>query len=569
MAKTILITKYDYLIAGGGIAGLYTAFSILKNAPDVRICILEAANHLGGRLHSVHLEDSTIIEAGGARFNTHQHRILALIQVLGLDSKKIEITSNSRYIPIHRNYDSQLEVIFPEIDNIIQQLKGHIRKHNIPDSKLIKTNLLELIDEIYSSKYPTIKKYLIARYPYYSELHSLNALEGLSLFTNEFSQKMRYFILAGGLEQIITSIAHQLEKHSNIHIHLNQPLETISRLENKENKEDREDREDREDKYTKLYSITSNGKEFQAHKIILALPQPALIKIKFLMQNPSIRRLINSIQPEPLYRIYARYPPDKKSGKVWFANISKVVSNLPIKYIIPSNVEKGIIMISYTDSRFARYWFNKLVAGDNILQKELARQLELLFPELEIPEPLWLKHYYWDMGAGYWKPGYSRKEIMPQITQPLANQDIYICNENYSSHQAWVEGALESADYVLEKLGISLKYKNKRQIRRGTRTQTHTLGKHARGGGGANKTKTQSKKWRKYTLAEVAKHNKKTDAWIVINGKVADITKWIPKHPGGDIIMKGVGKDATNLFNSIGHDEYARKMLKKYQIGIV
>ena len=544
MTKTILMPIYDYLIAGSGIAGLYTAYRILKKSPAVKICILEAANHLGGRLHSVHLEEDIIIEAGGARFNAQQHRIIALIRELGLDSKKIEITSNSIYIPIHRNYDSQLEVIFPEIDNIIQQLKGHIRHHHIPDSKLINTNLLELINEIYSTEYPTIKKYLIARYPYYSELHSLNALEGIALFTNEFSQKMQYFILAGGLEQIITSIAHQLEKHSNVNIHLNQPLETISCL---------------EDRYTKLYSIKSNGKEFQAHKVILALPQSALVQIKFLIQNPSVRRLINSIQTEPLYRIYARYPPDKKTGKVWFANMSKVVSNLPIKYIIPTNVEKGIIMISYTDSRFARYWFNKLVAGDDIFQKELARQLKLLFPELDIPAPLWVKHYYWEIGAGYWKPGYSRKEIIPKITKPLTDQDIYICNENYSSHQAWVEGSLESADYVLEKLGISLKSKNKRRILR------RTLRKNANGGGTSG---TKTKKWRKYTLAEVAKHNKKTDAWIVIEGKVADITKWIPKHPGGDIIMKGVGKNATNLFNSIGHDEYARKMLKKYQIGI-
>ena len=70
-----------------------------------------------------------------------------------------------------------------------------------------------------------------------------------------------------------------------------------------------------------------------------------------------------------------------------------------------------------------------------------------------------------------------------------------------------------------------------------------------------------------YTLTEVAKHNKKTDAWIVINNKVANITDWISKHPGGDIIMKGVGKDATELFNSIGHSDYAKQMLKKYQIG--
>ena len=85
--------------------------------------------------------------------------------------------------------------------------------------------------------------------------------------------------------------------------------------------------------------------------------------------------------------------------------------------------------------------------------------------------------------------------------------------------------------------------------------------------------KTQNKlqtHMQEYTLEDVAKHNKKTDAWIVIGNKVANITKWIPKHPGGDIIMKGVGKDATKLFNSIdSHNDYARKMVKKYQIGIL
>lgn len=81
------------------------------------------------------------------------------------------------------------------------------------------------------------------------------------------------------------------------------------------------------------------------------------------------------------------------------------------------------------------------------------------------------------------------------------------------------------------------------------------------------KGNTKSNKSNEYTLEEVAKHKTKGDAWIVIHNKVADITKWIPNHPGGDIIMKGVGKDATKLFDSVGHDDYANKILKKYQIG--
>lgn len=40
-----------------------------------------------------------------------------------------------------------------------------------------------------------------------------------------------------------------------------------------------------------------------------------------------------------------------------------------------------------------------------------------------------------------------------------------------------------------------------------------------------------------YSLAEVAKHASKTDAWMVIDGKVYDVTDFLEDHPGGPEIM--------------------------------
>ena len=54
---------------------------------------------------------------------------------------------------------------------------------------------------------------------------------------------------------------------------------------------------------------------------------------------------------------------------------------------------------------------------------------------------------------------------------------------------------------------------------------------------------------RRLTRGEVAKHNTRDDCWVIISGKVYDITDWAPHHPGGaGIARMYAGKDATAEF---------------------
>ncbi|KAI9266851.1 FMN-dependent dehydrogenase-domain-containing protein [Phascolomyces articulosus] len=56
---------------------------------------------------------------------------------------------------------------------------------------------------------------------------------------------------------------------------------------------------------------------------------------------------------------------------------------------------------------------------------------------------------------------------------------------------------------------------------------------------------------RNFTLSEIAQHNKKDDLWIIIHGKIYDLTTFLPEHPGGQkVILKCAGKDATSAFDS-------------------
>ncbi|KAH7839426.1 hypothetical protein Vadar_004002 [Vaccinium darrowii] len=71
-----------------------------------------------------------------------------------------------------------------------------------------------------------------------------------------------------------------------------------------------------------------------------------------------------------------------------------------------------------------------------------------------------------------------------------------------------------------------------------------------------------------HIFEEVNKHNKTKDCWLIIAGKVYDVTPFMDDHPGGDeVLLSATGKDATNDFEDVGHSDSAREMMEKYYIG--
>lgn len=73
---------------------------------------------------------------------------------------------------------------------------------------------------------------------------------------------------------------------------------------------------------------------------------------------------------------------------------------------------------------------------------------------------------------------------------------------------------------------------------------------------------------KKYSWSEISKHKQYNDCWTVINGKVYDVTSWVPNHPGGMLILNGAGRDSTPLFLSY-HPLKTKQILPKYEIGEV
>jgi len=85
------------------------------------------------------------------------------------------------------------------------------------------------------------------------------------------------------------------------------------------------------------------------------------------------------------------------------------------------------------------------------------------------------------------------------------------------------------------------------------------------------KVEQEKPKKSSFSISDVAKHNNENDCWIVIDGKVYDVTSYIESHPGGKVMANFCGQDGSLAFATKGknkpHSPAAYEILKTLYIG--
>jgi cytochrome b involved in lipid metabolism len=76
----------------------------------------------------------------------------------------------------------------------------------------------------------------------------------------------------------------------------------------------------------------------------------------------------------------------------------------------------------------------------------------------------------------------------------------------------------------------------------------------------------------RYTLAQVAGHATRADCWMAIEGKVYDVSPYIPQHPSAPSVMTPwCGKEATEGMRTKGygrdHSPAGWAVLEQFTIG--
>jgi monoamine oxidase len=538
------INNYDLVIIGGGISGIYTLYKLSSKYPQLKILLLESGERYGGRIYSYKETidgKEYIMDLGAGRLGHHHKLINNLINELGLKPKIIDIPNTKTYIEVTENNSVHDKTHFK--DTIMTKLYKFFISSLV--SKLGKSILQKFYLSELIKKYVSVSFFqkVASVFEYSSDLNEFNAYDAIEYFKHDYNNESKFFTLVGGLEQIIENMLILIKKTKS-YKSKNITLLNLSSVEN----------------ITKINSNTlykivinnySKSKVYNVYSnyVICAIPKQSLEKLDIF--KPILRDL-NSINSINLLRIYEIY--NKENGETWFKNIEKTITNSEVQFVIPINPNNGLIMSSYSDSANARFW-NLLRAkkGVTYVKNKLNIKLNQLFSiyNIKVPPSKYIKMYFWDAGVACWKKNVDSDYLSSKLLNPLPN--VYIIGENYSKYQAWCEGALMTSKTCISMLTNTLMITLK----------TKTL-KHTRKLGGKNNEHNK----KMFTLGEVQKHNTKKDAWTIIENKVYNISSWIPKHPGGEIIMQALGKDATQLFLNNGHPSYVKKtILPKYYIG--
>jgi len=239
----------------------------------------------------------------------------------------------------------------------------------------------------------------------------------------------------------------------------------------------------------------------KARGVILAMPRRSLEAVlagsSGLAQSSSstFSRLLSSVAPVPLSKVFIRYPTAwwKATGVCQ----GESITDLPIRqcwYWTESQQERcgsekseAIIMV-YNDAASVEFWAGlrpsdtgiaksppgcggrPRAADDNTrlrenwgahgappeMVAEMHRQLLRLHNLLRAPDPIDAAYANWSddpFGGGVhiWNRGVQSWRLVEDVTQPVMDVPCYVCGEAYSTVQMWVEGALQTAEIVLQR----------------------------------------------------------------------------------------------------------------------
>jgi len=501
----------DIAVVGAGVSGTYCCWRILGARTGREPVLFEMSNRIGGRLLSVDLSPwgmpGVFGELGGMRFLETQQMVHNLVGHLRLPVSDFPVAGQNNFATLRNRMlkpadykDPALvpyrvlpseerlnpgELLVKAITTVIpdatrlrpQQWEERKKTATWKDDNLYNWGLWNvLLSSDESGPVLSTEAYalLYDGGGYQSMVDNWNCAEAFEYLLLDFPSAARYRRVTSGYQRLPEQMADEFRKAGG---KINMEHELVS-----------------------FDSIEIDGKPFvdidirnnqtnvvhhyRADALVLAMPQRSLGRL--LAKTPWLawRELLRSVMRMPAYKALAVYP------EPWWqkrdVHAGRSTTDLPIRQVYymdsatPPN-KTSLMLATYADGRAENFWrpllwdteplkavptasATKAVAHVQVAPKDFKTTLKTLLAQMhqlrlpDIPEPvtsdaIMIRDWNTDpFGGGwhFWQPKVKVWEVMPQVRQLVPGTPIYICGEAYANQQGWVEGALTSAEHVLQ-----------------------------------------------------------------------------------------------------------------------
>jgi protoporphyrinogen oxidase len=241
---------YDFIVVGGGVAGLYAALKCVEH--DATVLLLEKSVRLGGRIHTIH-ENGYQYEAGAGRFSTKHVHLMKLLKKYGLH--KVPNEKRLEYVGTHDTTHITQELVTKQLKHVVGIIQQNPSKYINITFKAVCVNILGAHQA----------NVLQAAFGYNAEFELMNAVDACDMFKHDFTDDIKYYSCQEGLSALVDAMENDLIRSKKCTIKKTVVVLSIDKT---------------GESNSHMFKVLSlNDKVYTGKAIIAALPQQALLDL--------------------------------------------------------------------------------------------------------------------------------------------------------------------------------------------------------------------------------------------------------------------------------------------------
>ncbi len=476
-----------------------------------RVALFEQSDRIGGRLLTVSFPGMPHVptELGGMRLLSSQDVMMGLTTRLGVklidfpmgDDNNLAYVRGQRF-PLKDFNDPQVvpydlppwerglspaEIMSRAIDKIVPgatQMPPEVLRAVCRDMKIDGIPLRDygfwslLLQEL------SIEGYNMALIGggYNTLLSNWNCADAIPWYLADFPVTIRYYAPAAGMQQIPEKLCHEFQDAGG-ELHLGHQLLGFHKAE--------------DGLIDLVFHDGHREQTYRAKRLVLALPKWALSQLAMhspeqaapnaFFADPAVAACLDSVSSRNLFKFALAYE------QPWWHMLNltsgRSVTDLPLRqvyYFLTEGDQPGAdpknrnsyLDCSYSDGVSVGYWEGVRRTGPKFetrpnpfvgpeaainpntdvsrqMVKRATEQLAEVHGIPNLPEPYAALCMDWNdapYGGGWhsWNIGVDSSLVMKKVRHPVEDFPVYICGESYSSGQGWAEGAVQTAERMLQ-----------------------------------------------------------------------------------------------------------------------